>query len=261
MSVFPVQVVLVLDWLQTYVDRGCVAGTISGMFDAVSWCAAKAGFDSLRGDSLVQDFLQGCVRVCPPQRSGGKVCWTVSMLHRVFEKHEGSLTSGCTLRNLSMLFMGFYAMLRASELLALRRRDVTINRDVVLVRVVKSKTDQAGVGAVVRFGRAESRVCPVWLLEEHVKSLGSGADGEFLFRSHRLMKPVSYGNFVSIVKAFARDLGLDPGSYAPHSLRSGGATEAALQGWARHDIMRHGRWAAADSVERYIRVQPTMIPG
>lgn len=88
MSVFPVQVVLVLDWLQTYVDRGCVAGTISGMFDAVSWCAAKAGFDSLRGDSLVQDFLQGCVRVCPPQRSGGKVCWTVSMLHRVFGKHE-----------------------------------------------------------------------------------------------------------------------------------------------------------------------------
>ncbi len=54
-----------------------------------------------------------------------------------------------------------------------------------------------------------------------------------------------------IVKANIVGLGVDPKTFGSHSLRAGGATEAATKGVDTYLIKRHGRWKS-DAVYLYI---------
>jgi len=55
------------------------------------------------------------------------------------------------------------------------------------------------------------------------------------------------------VKKIGARSGLDPGSYAAHSLRSGFATSAARANKSEAAIMRQGRWKSIPVARRYIR--------
>ncbi len=256
--VLPIDCARVLMWLQSYVDRKCVAGTVSGLLDGVLWASEVCGYPSIRGDAKLSAFLAGVKRACPPVRTGPKVAWSVDMLRTLFDGQEPSFSKPCVLRNVVMVFTAFYAMLRASELLALKRSDVGWDKGVLVMCVRRSKTDQAGKGQTVRIVRAGHKYCVVSLIERYLNGLKPCASG-FLFRSNRLSSPVSYANFCRIVKGIVVSMGLDPAMFSPHSLRSGGATEAARLGFTRAEIARLGRWRALDSVERYVRIQPAMV--
>jgi hypothetical protein len=255
--VFPLVVSVVLGYLQGFVDRGCVCGTVRGHLDAIAWAARLAGYDGLLTNSLVVDFMSGCSRVCPPVRRGAKQCWTVAMLHRVYDLYEPRFSRGCWLRNVAMLFIGFYGFLRVSELLALRVSDLGLHGEVLRLTIRRSKCDQTSRGRVVLIERSESRYCAVALLTRFV-SLVEPSE-RHLFCAHRLNAPVTCSSFTKVVRDAAQAIGCDPRAFSPHSLRSGGATEAARRGWSREEIARHGRWASMQSVDRYVQLQPSIV--
>ena len=67
----------------------------------------------------------------------------------------------------------------------------------------------------------------------------------------KMDKPLSYTRtrecFLERFKEFAPDLDI-----GLHSLRSGGATEAANKGASGRCLSRHGRWKSVQSRDRYI---------
>ncbi len=56
-----------------------------------------------------------------------------------------------------------------------------------------------------------------------------------------------------VVKRRAHAAGLEPKTFAAHSLRAGFATEAFGAGVPEFSVMRHGRWKSASSMRGYIR--------
>jgi integrase len=65
--------------------------------------------------------------------------------------------------------------------------------------------------------------------------------------------PISGRAISELVKRYAQRAGLDPTTFAGHSLRAGFATQAALGGASDREIMRQGRWSNPTTVHRYIR--------
>jgi hypothetical protein len=254
--VFPLSVSVILRYLQSFVDRRCVCGTVRGHLDAIAWAARAAGYADLLDHGLIIDFMSGCGKICPPVRRGVKRCWTVDMLHRVYDAYEPQFSVGCWLRNVVMLFIGFYGFLRVSELVALRMHDLHLDGGVLQMTIRRSKCDQESRGRVVMIEQGQGRYCAVALL---LRFTTLSPSARHLFCAHRMCVPVRAGNFTRVVRDAARAIGCDPMVFSPHSLRSGGATEAARRGWSREDIAKHGRWASLQSVERYIQLQPRMV--
>ena len=67
------------------------------------------------------------------------------------------------------------------------------------------------------------------------------------------MSPLSYNNARDIVKKKVCQINLDPKAYSTHSMRSGGATSAAMAGTSERLMQLHGRWACSTSKDRYVK--------
>jgi integrase len=61
------------------------------------------------------------------------------------------------------------------------------------------------------------------------------------------------GSVARLIKRAAEAAGLDPASYAGHSLRAGIATQAFLNGAAEVSIMRQTRHKSLNTLRKYIR--------
>ena len=76
------------------------------------------------------------------------------------------------------------------------------------------------------------------------------ANNKTLRQSNR---PMSYTSVREVVKNKCIQLGLDQSKYGVHSLRAGGATEAANRGVPERLFKRHGRWASDSSKDLYVK--------
>ena len=65
--------------------------------------------------------------------------------------------------------------------------------------------------------------------------------------------PMSYNSVRQIIKDACLDLNLDCAKFGVHSLRSGGATEAANRAVPDRLFKRHGRWASDSSKDLYVK--------
>jgi hypothetical protein len=64
---------------------------------------------------------------------------------------------------------------------------------------------------------------------------------------------MSYTSVRETVKRKCVELGLDQSKFGLHSLRAGGATEAANRGVPDRLFRRHGRWASDSSKDLYVK--------
>lgn len=147
--------------------------------------------------------------------------------------------------------IAYTGLLRVSEFTApthhtiisrrtLLRKDITINKNSVDVRIRSSKTDQLGHGYRIALSRTGRSVCPVKALEDLLASRSSpGAndrplfvleDGRFLTRS----------KFSTSLQNLLRGIP-DAHLYSPHSFRIGGTTTAAANGADFATIQKTGR--------------------
>jgi integrase len=162
------------------------------------------------------------------------------------------------LRTKALVTLGFSTMLRRSELVALEVADFqpSTEADDGLVRVKRSKTDQAGHGAE-RYVSAEAR--------QHLESWLAAAgitEGPIFARLNRNGKPLPkplHPNRVSLeYKGVARRAGFaehEITRIAGHSTRIGAAQALSGAGFATGLIAKDGGWGSEKMVITYNRTQ------
>jgi integrase len=212
-----------------------------------------------RPPHVISELLAGAHRVSgrPPDRKRPLLAKHFVALARLPVDRLGDGLIG--VRNRALLLLGFAGAFRRSELVALRREDVSLEPAPAGLRIVlrRSKQDQEGRGYVKGVLRADAGdVCPVRAVAAWV-SKGGIVDGP-LFR--RILPaagitadPLRDANVADVVKRACVLLGLPPSKYAGHSLRSGFVTSVALQGGSLDEIMVQTGHRSVEQVREYIR--------
>lgn len=186
-----------------------------------------------------------------------------------------------SVRDRALLAIGMAAALRRSELVALAVPDIRFLPEGLRLFVARSKTDQAAQGVWIAIPEGR-RIRPKALLAEwlragritqgpvfrklaEVRITARDAHGRVMRdASGRAVREkledrvqpsaMSAGGVAIVVKARAEAAGLDPATFAGHSLRSGFLTEAARQPGANVFKMREvSRHKSLDVLAGYVR--------
>ncbi|KAK3234401.1 hypothetical protein CYMTET_55343 [Cymbomonas tetramitiformis] len=182
------------------------------------------------------------------------------------------------------ILVGFFGLFRKDNLTtgkagarntrgALVRDDVLFHEDgsVVWIRVRHSKTIQCGERHhwVPLRAVPGSLLCPVRALMRLMERTAWRPGDSALFVMEKVtgrratVVPMTHDALVAGIKSLAERVGLDPSSYAGHSLRRGGATAAMRLDVASIYIKMQGDWKS-DCFERYCELdteQKLILPG
>ena len=156
------------------------------------------------------------------------------------------------LRNRALLAVAYDAMLRRSELVAVRVTDMTIDAmGSASLFVRRAKNDPEGSGATLYLHRDTVALVREWLA-------ASGINSGRLFRSVRrsghLGEALDPSQVPRIYRAMARRAGLSARvvrRISGHSPRVGAAQDMIASGIGIPAIMQAGRWKSASMVQRY----------
>lgn len=193
-----------------------------------------------------------------------KLAFTVDNLRRI--ELTVDRNDPVQVRNFTAMLVGFFALLRKSEYTVRRasdappllRRDLTMLPAGALLHIRKSKTDQAGEGAIVPIGARGDSICPIAWLRLYLHLAQPPPDAALFLsysasaRCFQPSSPLSHTSLVSYLKAAAANLGFNPAVYSGHSLRSGGATFMLTYGASVLAVKAIGRWRS-DTYQIYYR--------
>lgn len=247
------------------------------------WHKSKgAPVDSVHNPSTF-DLLRAIARHQGPQGvPQGKAGMSKSLL-RLLLSHLATKAQGdprmapIHMRDQAWLVLGFFGMMRRSEILALRVGDISYSPSPaphLSVRIARSKTDPEGKGSNVIIRAVSKDSIKIWdrvhaLLQ--YRTAQGAAPQDPLFTQWDLDKmqlsaiPLGTGQalakrlqvMLSALVTQYPSLPVHPASYGMHSLRRGGATAAWEGGVDRDRIMSHGRWTSA-AVDAYLVATPVI---
>ena len=263
-----------LQRLQDYLDQhdasltdGWIAGYLVALFHrgyspasagmvvaAVRFQARVAGSPSPVGP--VTDRILAGFRREGRQRGRGQVAgisWEMAdtIADLIATSEPASLSA---LRDAALVSVMSDAMLRVSEVAALRCSDVQEDEDGAgLVLIRRSKTDQEGEGAVLFLGPGTMERIRTW-------KTAAGFNTGPLFRPVRVggavMKgPLSDRSVRQVIKDRAKQVGIDGVRVSGHSLRIGSAQSLARRGASLVELQQAGRWTSPHMPGRYVRGQ------
>ena len=159
-------------------------------------------------------------------------------------------------RDRALLLIGFAGALRRAELAAVAVADLTWEDRGLVIRLPRSKTDATAAGVDIGIAAAQTAYCPNRALETWLcrASIASGPVFRAVDRHGNLStRQLSATVVATIVKARCAAIGLDPETFAGHSLRSGFLTSAAEGGAEERDIMAHSRHRDVKTARGYIQ--------
>jgi integrase len=160
------------------------------------------------------------------------------------------------LRDRALLLVGFAAALRRSELVGLDPGHLEHVRQGVVLRLLRSKSDQEAGGQKIGIPHGRGRWCPVVALEAWlaISGISEGPIFRPVDRHGRVHDCRLSGEAVGeIVRERVSAAGLDPSGYSGHSLRAGLATSAAQAGVPTWTIKKQTRHASDTMLARYVR--------
>ncbi len=156
-------------------------------------------------------------------------------------------------RDRAILCVGFAGGLRRSEIVALQEKDLSFEREGLLLRVGSSKTDQMAEGIEVGLRRGQGLTCPVGAVKDWLAIKSHYVNHVFpssRFPESAPLTPRSVGN---ILLRRMEEAGLSTKGFSAHSLRAGMITEAKRAGASEYDIARVSRHKSLDVLRSYIR--------
>jgi site-specific recombinase XerD len=170
---------------------------------------------------------------------------------------SNSLGTETETRDRALILLGFAGAFRRSELVSLNIEDLRFTSNGVEILVKRSKTDQLGEGVLkaIPLGSAPE-LSPVRALEAWIALLGRQAGPLFvsIAKGGRIAEQrLSDRSVALIIKKRLLSAGLDPADFSGHSLRSGFATQAALNGASDRSIMNQTGHRSRQMVDRYVR--------
>lgn len=167
-----------------------------------------------------------------------------------------ALNTLSAIRNAAMLSLGFYAALRGSELIQIKREDLSFETNGLVLIIPRSKTDQAGDGQTCAVPKQENQFCPVTLMKKwlEVSDRESGPLFVGINRWDKISnKAISIQSLNNIVRECVKLIGISKAEqFSSHSLRRGFATSASQAGASFKSIMAQGRWRHEGTVLEYI---------
>lgn len=137
-----------------------------------------------------------------------------------------------SLRNRTLVLIGFASSLRCANLSTLLLEDVEFAPQGVILRIGREKQDQEAKGRLIGLPYGEHALtCPVQALQRWIAERGDWPGPLFsrLDGSHR-GKPLQPERIGEIVQLCCRHIGLDWQKYGGHSMRSGFVTSAGEAG-------------------------------
>ena len=178
-----------------------------------------------------------------------------------------------SMRNLSLataISLGFCGFFRYDDLAHIRVSNLKLVGESLLeIRLDSRKTDQYRAGSLIVLSAIESYSCPVKSVALLLQRAGLTGTSRPLFSAVSVRDGVEmYGNTPAsyqylrrgILEAFEA-VGLPAKEFGLHSLRAGGATQAANQGIPDRLWMEHGGWKSQRSAFGYVKTSSEVKAG
>jgi site-specific recombinase XerD len=228
--------------------------TITRRLAAISKTHQTAGFESpcAMRHAAVAEVLSGIRRTKGTASQGKAALLTVHIRQLIQAVPDSRLG----LRDAAILLLGFAGGFRRAELAAMKVEDVEFCEDGLKVTLRRSKTDQDGRGRSVGITYGSNpATCPVRTLKRWLETAGITAGPVFrsVNKSGRIGSSLSPQVVRLIVMRWSVAAGLDASKFSAHSLRSGLATQAAVNGASERSIMAQTGHKSVAMVRRYIR--------
>ena len=227
---------------------GRSVSTIDRRAAAIAALHRSRGKDSPTASEEVRSVLTG-IRNTIGRRPAKKQALTADLVAKVVRKLPDDLVG---LRDRAMILLCFGAALRRSELVGLDVADLDHHRRGLLVRLGKTKTDQAGRGRSVAVPNGKLKIpeaVQAWL---QAASIGEGPIFRGCDRNRLSAERLTAGQFARMLKARCAAVGLDPAAISGHSPRRGFATTAGDMGADLRLTAGHMRHAKLETTLGYM---------
>lgn len=224
--------------------------TLRRRLTGIGMAHVMAGVPDPTRSPLIRKVLRGVQRVHGvAQRRAVPI--TEADLARMFEAAQ-SLPE---FRDRALMWLGFAAALRRSEIVALQVEDLSFERSGLTVRLRRSKTDPYGRSRLIGIpeqsgGRVAIAAVKVWL---QAGGVNEGALFTRILVSGRRGARLSDQSVALLIKRYAAAIGLPAERISGHSLRAGFVTSAVRAGASLVSIQRQTGHASLDMLARYIR--------
>ncbi|XP_072031672.1 uncharacterized protein [Amphiura filiformis] len=231
---------------------------------AISWAHKLAGSSDPCLSPIVKNAAEGLKRkLASPTVKKEPI--TAEILVKVYDHYcaDLSIKNLLTIRTVTMCLIAYAGFLRFDELSEIKREHVTFELSHMSILIPSSKTDIYRQGKSVIIARLTSRVCPVRMLQKYLELAQVQDSCSFIFRSlsatkmgYKLRKdnrPMSYTRVREVILDALKPIVGDTSKFGVHSLRSGGATEAANAGVPERLFKRHGRWRSDSAKDGYVK--------
>ncbi len=247
-GVMPADARTVARYLTHLAGLGRSVSTIDQRAAAIA-CAHRAlGHDAPTSREEVRAVLTG-IRNTLGRRPDKKQALTADLVAKVVRKIALDLVG---LRDRAMILLCFGAALRRSELVGLDVGQVDFHRKGLLLRLGRTKTDQAGEGRTVAVPDGKLKVPDA--VEAWIKgaSIAAGPLFRGCDRGRLATAALSDGQFARILKTRCAAAGLDPAAFSGHSCRRGFATTAGDLGADLRLTANHMRHAKLETTMGYM---------
>lgn len=234
--------------------RGLKTSTVTRHVCSIAAKHTEAGLTSPVTFS-VSALLSGARRLRQEQ-PGAKAIITPDDLRRI-----SIALAGCdarSVRDRSLMVVGFATAMRRSELRALDLADVKLTCEGFEVFIRRGKTDQEGKGRKIGIPPGKHAAsCPVEALKTWLDARGNWPGPLFTRTNWRnlsvLRLPLGREDPRLIVKRCVALIGLDPTRYGAHSLRASCVTAALEAGCSQLVIMERTGHRSVQTLQRYFR--------
>lgn len=234
-------------YLNDRVEGGRSAATVRAAQVAIVKRHVEAGLPSPANEA-VRRLMKGIGNGLDDPRQAGPIMWEQAIAAAALSASDNTLAG---LRDAALLVTMSDGLLRISEAAGLTVDDLEAEAPYT-VRVRRSKTDQAGEGAVLPLRRSTVRRLRTWL------AAASITEGPIFRRLRRGGNVVggglTPGSLREIIRARAQAAGIE-GRISGHSLRIGSAKSAAERGLSLVGLQIAGRWRSPKMPGYYVRGQ------
>ena len=251
-----------------YNDLVAQETTISGITTAhmgIRQSHIMAGIHSPTEHPFLKAAFEGAKRLTAKNTSRNKkepmTTDTLKLITDAYKDTENLLE----IRFVVTCLISFSGFLRSDDLRVVQMKHITFHSDHMTILLPKAKNDQLRQSELVYVARLNSTSCPVRWIERYVR-LAQLKDDDFLITPLRKTKgghsadgrkALSYSrlrdDFYEHLNPVLGRPKRQPGEISLHSLRSGGASEAAAQNTSDRLIRKHGRWRADATRDIYIK--------
>lgn len=246
----PASADMVAMYLATYAGV-LAAATLTRRVVAIHHAHIQHGHISPIHHALVKATMQGIKRV-----HGSAQRKVMPIYKTQLEAMVDTLHGLKGKRDKALLLIGFAGAFRRSELVRIQVEDLNFVTEGVVIRLVRSKTDQEGIGHDVAIPYIKGKYCAVKALKQwlRISAITQGAVFRGITRYGKLSnKSLSPQSVALLIKHYAKAIGIDWQALSGHSLRVGLVTNAVRASADNRKIRQQTRHQSDAMLQRYIR--------